>query len=101
MRKEIVTEALKKIDEAHSSITCTTSVLDVLKSIEPGSYANTNILAGDVSNTLALVSEKMGGAVGCDRNCIMGNTERIERIKCTPNRMYIAPNRVARVYKWV
>lgn len=60
MNKEIITEAYNKIDDAHGQITCITSVLDILQAIEPSGYKNVNVLQGDISNTLALVSEKLG-----------------------------------------
>jgi len=59
MKNVSAEEAIKRIDDAHGSITCATSVIDILQNIDPESYANTNILAGDISNTLALVSEKL------------------------------------------
>lgn len=59
-----VSEAIKRMGEAHSSLICLSSVIDIIQNIDPSGYENTVVLAGDISNTLGMVSEKLSEQLG-------------------------------------
>ncbi|MCQ2507584.1 MAG: hypothetical protein MJ097_02205 [Dorea sp.] len=66
-----VSEAINRMGEAHNSLICLTSVIDILKNLDPSGYENTVVLAGDISNTLGIVSEKLSEQLGIIETSIL------------------------------